>query len=184
MRITFEPIELRYINLDNQMFHSLVVVDTASTTEISPAGEEKHTRTRRSSQHEAVEERKRKKRQEAAGLREPHARTVVCGLPGLNTVELSGLRDGVLYEFRTRITTINGYTTEWSKVCTHEMHWITKEIATTDAEKGPVEFLNYPHADHPRCILCFRPGKKRWFYISTLNTCDHTVTCADSIGTY
>ena len=27
-------------------------------------------------------------------------------------------------------------------------------------------------------------GKKRWFYISTLNTLDHTVICADSIGTY
>ena len=27
-------------------------------------------------------------------------------------------------------------------------------------------------------------GKKRWFYISTLNTFDHTVTCAKSIGTY
>ena len=26
--------------------------------------------------------------------------------------------------------------------------------------------------------------KKRWFYVSTLNTFDHTVICADSIGTY
>jgi hypothetical protein len=49
-------------------------------------------------------------------------------------------------------------TTEWSKVLTHRMQWVVQEVKQTDAEKGPPEFLDYPHIRHPRCIVCYRPA--------------------------
>jgi hypothetical protein len=38
------------------------------------------------------------------------------------------------------------------------MQWVVQEVKQTDAEKGPPEFLDYPHPQHSRCIVCYRPG--------------------------
>ena len=148
------PVQEDFDRLDSQKFHSLLIRKFEDTKK-----RRSHQKSRRgsTSQADAATTRRDQKRMLASGIADPHRDSVTEGLPGLNTIELNGLRDGVSYEFRTRVTTLQG-TSEWSKVTSHTMVWVTKVLGKTDAEKGPKEFLEYPFDNHPRCIVCFRPA--------------------------
>ena len=58
----------------------------------------------------------------------------------------------------------------------------TKVRRVVPAHRGMVSSMQVVGTE--KMVTGSRDGKKRWFCISTLNTFDHTVICADSIGTY